>query len=275
MNSMYLLKAYVSHIRWVTLNKLPKHPVLRENIKYKDIHNGERCFILGSGHSILKQDLTKLRDEIVITQNHFHAHPDIDVIQPQYHCVVPMYQPPEYNNDWIRWFESMEDKLPIHTIFFLGLNSKELVEENELFVNRRSYINHGLNPMFMRRPAIDITRIITGIPTVITQCLTVALYMGFDKIYLLGFDLDQPCRNVDRKRGRFYGSSPITANEAENRIEQELDRTGEGWFNRWVLWKQFRLLREEAERNGAEIINLTEGGLLDCFERQAYDSMVL
>jgi len=99
--------------------------------------------------------------------------------------------------------------------------------------------------------------------------------MGFDKIYLLGFDLDQPCRNVDRKRGRFYGSSPITANEAENRIEQELDRTGEGWFNRWVLWKQFRLLREEAERNGAEIINLTEGGLLDCFERQAYDSMVL
>ena len=95
MNPMYLLKAYVSHIRWVTLNKLPKHPVLRENIKYKDVHKGERCFILGSGHSILKQDLTKLRGEIVITQNHFHVHPDIDVIQPKYHCVVPMYQPPD------------------------------------------------------------------------------------------------------------------------------------------------------------------------------------
>ncbi len=274
MNSRYLLRAYVSHIRWVALNKLPKHPVLRENIKYKDIHKGERCFILGSGHSILKQDLTKLRGEIVITQNHFHVHPDIDVIQPKYHCVVPMYQPPEYNNDWIKWFESMEDKLPSHTILFLGLNSKELVEENELFVNRRSYINHGPNAMFMRRPAIDLTRIITGIPTVLTQCLTVALYMGFGKIYLLGFDLDQLCQKADRTWGRFYGSSPITTNEAENRIEQEQDRTGEGWFNFWVMWKQFRLLREEAERNGAEIINLTEGGLLDCFERQTYDSIV-
>jgi len=275
MNFKYYLRSYISHIRWLILNQLPKQSALRENIKYKNIHKGKRCFILGSGHSILKQDLTKLRDEIVITQNHFHAHPDINLIQPRYHCVVPMYQPPEYNNDWIRWFESMEERLPDHTTFFIGLNSKKLVEKNELFVNRRSYISHGLKPMFMRRGVVDITRTIMGIPTVLSQCLTVALYMGFDEIYLLGFDLDQVCRITDREQMRFYGSSPITTNEAEKSIEQKQFRTGEVWFNFWHMWKQFNLLREKAEHNSVKIINLTEGGLLNCFERQSYDSMVL
>lgn len=274
MNLRYVLSAYKSHMRWVIRNKLNKYPALGDNIKYKDIHRGERCFILGSGHSILKQDLTKLRGEIVMTQNHFHAHPDIAVIQPQYHVVVPKYQPAEYDQNWIEWFESMQDKLPSHTIFFLGLNSKELVEKNGLFVNRISYILAGLDPMFMKKAVIDITRTIMAIPTVLTQCLTIALYMRFDGIYLLGFDLDQPCRMEDRDKVRFYGNSPVTATEAEKRAEQDRAGTGWGWFNRWLMWKQFILLREEAERNGGEIINLAPGGLLDCYERQTYDQII-
>ena len=235
---------------------------------------GKRCFILGSGHSIIKQDLTKLHGEIVITQNHFHAHPDIDAIQPQYHVVVPKYQPAEYDPNWVEWFESMEKKLPSHTRYFMGLNSKELIEENKLFVNRVSYILTGLNPMFMKKAVVDITHACMNIPTVITQCLTIALYMGFSKIYLLGFDLDQPCRMEDRDKVRFYGNSPVTNTEAEKHTEEYQASSDVGWFNRWLMWKQFILLREEAERNGSEIINLAPGGLLDCYRRRLYEKVI-
>ena len=269
-----LAHGYRVHLRATTRNMFPSHPLLRRNSRFKDIHKGERCFILGSGPSIARQDLTRLHGEIVITQNHFHAHPDISVIHPKYHCVVPMYQPPQYNPDWVRWFQTMEGRLPGNTEIFMGLNSKVLVDENRLLLDRRSYLRCELNPMFMRRAVIDITRIVMAVPTVLTECLTVALYMGFDKIYLLGFDLDQVCRMKDRTKVRFYGLSPITNNEAEKNFERRDIKSGWEWFNFWLIWKQLNLLGEEAARNGQTIINCTDGGLLDCFERQNYEEVI-
>jgi len=218
--------------------------------------------------------LKLLLDEIVITQNNFHAHADIDVIRPQYHCVVGKYQPDESDPDWVEWFKSMEDRLPAETIFFHGLSSKKLIDQMIFFVDRCYYIDQGLNPMFMKSAAIDITRKIMYVPTALTLCLTVALYLGFEKIYLVGFDLDQICRMEDRDQVRFYGNSPITDNVYERSAEENFAGTEFGWFNRWLMWRQFGLLRQYGQEAGQEIINLTRGGLLDCFERQSYEKVV-
>jgi hypothetical protein len=36
------------------------------------------------------------------------------------------------------------------------------------------------------------------------------------------------------------------------------------------LWKQYRLMKKIAERQNVKIINLTDGGLLDVFERGSF-----
>lgn len=255
-------------------NLLPRRRDLIANSALRDAHRGQRCFILGSGKSILEQDLTRLRGELVITQNSFHMHPEISVIAPRYHCVVPMFQGSDFDRDWVQWFREMEERLPATTRLVAGVNSKSLLERNGLFRGRVSYIHSGLDPFFLTRARVDLTRTIIDIPTALTQCLAVALYLGFAKIVLLGFDLTQMCEGHTKNFGRFYGSSPVTRNEAERGFELERDWSGENWFEYWRMWQTFVLLRGEAKRRGGEIVNATRGGLLDCFRRETYEDLL-
>ncbi|MDO8581047.1 MAG: hypothetical protein Q7S13_06170, partial [Candidatus Omnitrophota bacterium] len=187
----YILLGYPLHVVYRILNLFPQ-PLLMPNQKLKDAHKGGICFILGSGPSIHTQDLTKLSGQIVITQNHFHAHKDIAVISPKYHVMVPKYQLKEYDNDWRDWLKSMIDRLPADCRLFADGNTKYLIDEFNELKGRISYIQTGLNAIYMRKAYVDITRNIMKVPTALTECLTIALFMGFEKIYLLGCDLNQP-----------------------------------------------------------------------------------
>ena len=45
--------------------------ILSQNNRFKNIHSGERCFILGNGPSLKNVDLSLLADEFVFTVNNF------------------------------------------------------------------------------------------------------------------------------------------------------------------------------------------------------------
>lgn len=270
----WLLRRHLAHLRAFVRDALPD-PVVQRNARFRNVHNGQRCFILGSGNSINSQDLTRLRGEIVMTQNHFHAHPDIAAIAPTYHVNVPKYQPMEYDQDWSEWLGTMDERLPRNTILFFDKNTKYLVDANGYFADRVYYIKTGYNEFVANSAPVDLTNSLMSVPTVLTQCLAIAIYMGFAEIYLLGFDLDQVCRMHDRTSVRFYGLSPITANKYEEEAEQSLGASGGDWLAMWRIWRQCGLLKAEADRRGIRIYNATEGGLLNVYERCAYDGISL
>jgi hypothetical protein len=263
-----------SHAFRALQNLGPRNRVLARNEALRGAHRGERCFVLGSGGSILTQDLTLLRGERVITQNNFHVHEAISVIAPSYHCVVPMYQPPKYAPDWTVWFTSMQERLPQTTRLIAGLSSKALLEKHGFFRDRVHYLRQGLEPALLRRPPFDLTRNVMNIETALTQCLEAALFMEFAKIYLLGFDLSQVCEGRDREWGRFYGTSPVTQNAAERSVDELYMSSGMMWLQYWLMWRSFELLRQEGERRGVEIVNLTRGGLLTMFPRASYEEVI-
>jgi hypothetical protein len=114
-----------------------------------------------------------------------------------------------------------------------------------------------------------------NIPTVLTQCLTVAIYLGFKEIFLLGFDLDQICHTNDRAFGRFYGMSKITDTKFEEDAEKHLDdETTDGWYNWWLMNKQFFLIKLFADQNNINIINGTQGGILSYFKREPIENIL-
>ena len=270
-----LVSAAVDHARSMAENLVRRDdPLLRGNERFRDIHRGQRCFILGSGKSILQNDLKLLSGEIVITQNNFHMHEDVDVFAPAYHCVVPMYQPPAYASDWAEWFRSMQERLPSGTQLFAGVGSRDVLEQPRLFEGRRHYVRVGLSPLYLRHAAYDLTRVMMEVGTALTMCLQLALFMSFAKVYLVGFDLSQLCEGQDRDWGRFYGTSPVTRNNAERKLDDDGDWNGDVYFHFWKMWRGFVLLREAAEKRGIEIINATRGGLLKCFHRQRYENIV-
>ena len=224
--------------------------------------------------SIKLLDLKLLHGEIVMTQNHFHAHEDISVIDPLYHVVVPKYQSSEYDSDWVTWLRSMDERLPVKTGIFLGENTRYLVDKLGLFNERVYYIRQGYSAAFAGQAPVDLTKGIMIVPTVLTQCLAIALYMGFSEIILLGFDLDQLCRIAERDKVRFYGLSPVTSNQAEISAEEGFAKSGEDWFNMWLIWRECNLLLTEANRRGIRIVNATPGGMLNVFDRTPFQTVL-
>ncbi len=277
MKAYSVILGYPLYLARQGLNVLPK-PVLSPNQKFKNAHQGETCFILGSGPSIKNQDLKKLSGRIVMTQNHFHSHEDIRIINPRYHVMVPKYHKKEYDKDWRDWIRSMEERLPADCGLFADSNTKYLIDDFASLKHRTFYIHTGINPIYMRKAAIDITKNIMNVPTALTECLTIALYMGFRKIYLLGFDLNQLIILQEEKNGRerlrFYGMSPITSNAAEAEFEKKTGTSGDDWFWMWEIWVQLNLLKNYAQEKGIQIINATQGGLLNVFSRQSYDDVL-
>jgi hypothetical protein len=245
--------------------------LLRRNQRFRDRHKGERCFILGSGNSILDQDLTRLREERVMTQNNFHAHPQIASIAPDYHVVVPKYQSEEFDADWEAWLRAMQERLPEATELFLNENTAYLVERLGVLEGRVAYLRNGYHCALLRRAPVNLCRALMAVPTVLPLCLAIAIYMGFEKIILLGFDLDTVCRWHRPDTKRFYGKSPITANRAERALEERSETLGLKWINMWTIWRQCNLLKQAAEARGTRIVNATNGGLLDMFDRRPYE----
>ena len=251
------------------------HPILKKNIELKDKYKNERIFILGSGNSILHYDLKVLKNEYVMTQNSFYMHNDISKIDPNYHCVIPYYQSDKEYSVWISYIAEMKDSMP-NSLFIWGLNTRNLIEKHHKDISDRSYyIRTKYNLLTLNKAKVNISKTIMNIPTVLTQCLTVAMYMGFKKIYLLGFDLDQICHTKDQTYGRFYGMSKITNTEFEKNENDRLDiETTDGWYTWWLMNKQFFLLKHFADQNNITIINGTKGGILSYFKREPIENII-
>ncbi|HLP97560.1 MAG TPA: hypothetical protein VK149_03845 [Sideroxyarcus sp.] len=165
--------------------------LLDQNKNLLDKHKGERCFILGAGSSITKQDLKKLAGENVISVSNTFVHPDYPVIKPKYH-VLPHIMRGHGNlyseEKFVRWLNEMEQKTLDAEMFF-HIGDKELIDNNKIFRNRvihwNEYVEWNKNCDF----PLDLSRV-PAIWSVSEFAITVALYLGFDKIYLLGFDHD-------------------------------------------------------------------------------------
>ncbi len=270
-----LFKSYLINSLVDVYDFLFTHPILRNNIELKDKYKNERLFILGSGSSILHYDLKVLKNEYVMTQNSFYMHNDISKIDPNYHCVIPYYQSDKEYSIWINYIAEMKDSMP-NSLFIWGLNTRSLIEKHHKDISDRSYyIRTKYNLLTLNKAKVNISKTIMNIPTVLTQCLTVAMYMGFKEIYLLGFDLDQICHTKDQTYGRFYGMSKITDTEFERNENERLDlETTDGWYTWWLMNKQFFLLKLFADQNNINIINGTQGGILSYFKREPIENII-
>jgi len=259
----YLKNAYVS-----LMDRVHPDRLVARNRELMGRNHGQRCFVLGSGSSIKRYDLTRLSGESVMTQNNFFVHDDIATIGPSYHCTVPYYQPDEQTT-WLEWIEDMHRALPDAT-FFWGSNTRPLIEHCGSDLARKSYYLHTrFDVLTLRRARVDISRTVMTVPTVLTECLTVAMYLGFTTIILLGFDYDQICSTADQNFNRFYGLSKITDTSTERAIDKRLtEESAERWYSRWLNIKQLVLIREYAQTNNIEIVNGSAEGILNVFPRR-------
>ncbi len=165
--------------------------LLSKNETLKDSHKGQRCFILGGGSSVKKQDLKKLSGECVISVSNTFVHPDYHIFKPKYHLLSPLIRshgelyPQE---KFVEWLREMETKTGGADMFF-HIGDRNMIDKNGLFKSRIIHWTEYCHWDENSQPAIDLAKI-PEIWSVSELAITIAVYLGFDKIYLLGFDHD-------------------------------------------------------------------------------------
>jgi hypothetical protein len=189
-----LLANVSSHLNQRNMDRLSPE-ILRlfeQNKNLLDRHKGERCFILGAGSSVKAQDIRKLEGEFVISVSNTFVHPDFSRIKPQYHVLPTLlkghgrYYPEEKFVGWLREMEIATGEAEM----FMHIGDRAMVERNGLFKNRVIHWVEYAEAWDENFDApIDLMRI-PPIWSVSELALTVAVYLGFDKIYLVGIDHD-------------------------------------------------------------------------------------
>ena len=162
----------------------------KKNEEIRNIHGSQRCFILGTGPSLKDQDLTLLENEIVIGVSGLFNHKDIAVIKPNYYVLAPVFEYHlKYNKEetYINWLKAMDDALPNDVVMIIHIGDKKYIEKSKIFKKKKIYWVKYAPWDGETISKLNLSKI-PNIKSVSETAIYVALYLGFEKIYLLGFD---------------------------------------------------------------------------------------
>lgn len=220
--------------------------------KFYNIHQGKRCFIVATGPSLRMDDLEKLREnnELSIGMNRLYLAFKKTAWRPNYYVIADLLCLEEsgdiikslpVENKFISdgylpfWRDSVPDNIyKIHVSVLWDLEQEVLFSE-------------------------DITYGTYNMGTVVYDCLQIAVYMGFQEIYLLGVDFS------------FTSDYTDPANHFAPDYYQKGQRAA-GVFKDENL-KAFKAAKEYAECHNIKIYNATRGGKLEVFERVDFDGL--
>lgn len=254
-----------------------KH-LTQKNLVFKNMHKGKRCFILGSGPSIKKQNLLPLKNEIVFGLNNFFVHESFEEIfsgeKAKYFITAPIHLP-QAEREWVDWFNEMERYVPKNVKMFFGINnykenSKKLFESFQLFSQHDIYwyfSGRSFNETRFNEKGMDLNEVVFSGEAASIYALIIAIYMGFDEIYLLGMDHDYFLYD-NAQYMRMY-------REAKHQ-ENELERTFRDDFYIQEFLRQYKIFvkyRAFANNSNSKIINASAGGILKVFPKVSFEKL--
>lgn len=224
----------------------------------KDIHKGERCFIVATGPSLRVSDVEKLKDEYTFSVNSIFMLFDKTAWRSNYYVCLDE-----------RHFENMLSKYPEEMnsvctdIKFFNANCHATVDDKKLKIDNALYVRvSGANPLTSAKEKFyfskDLVKGVHNSGTVTNVAINIAMYMGFKKIYLLGVDC-----NYQGKLKHFSSDWNDQTMQLDERDLIEL-RMRNG----------FREMSGVAKQYEVEIYNATRGGMLEVFPRVDLDKVL-
>lgn len=220
--------------------------------KYKDIHLGDRCFIVATGPSLRVEDLELLEknNEICISMNRIYNIFGKTGWRPNYYMIQDL-----------KMIDDLKEtiaELDLPVKFVSGVSEaywKQKESASSIKFNYLNLVEMGKIPFF----STQVDKCIYEGMTVTYACLQMAVYMGFKEIYLLGLDHNY-------SNDLYAGSNHFAGYDTDKRIRLNTVHIGQNELA-YISAKKY------AEQNGIKIYNTTRGGKLEVFERKDFDSL--
>ncbi|HHQ4443929.1 TPA: 6-hydroxymethylpterin diphosphokinase MptE-like protein [Aeromonas veronii] len=236
--------------------------LLTGNTKFKNSHLGQRCFIMGTGPSLL--DLTHgqvevLKSEVIFGVNSLYKSEIGNVVIPKYYALLDnnYWESAEYKSAFNDIRVAYNDKLPT---IITDYRAKEFLDgaglkQETLYICGKKYPVDAVS--------FDVDECIYGLMNVVSYCIVSAMYMGFKEIYLLGCDYNAFCTYG---RGHCYDD----AKEVEG-VSYNLAF----YLKYYHLTTEFHyLISKLAKAHGIRVTNLTSVSLLDAYERKPVSAVL-
>lgn len=228
---------------------------------YKNKHQGERCVIIGNGPSLNKCDLSKLKNEFTFGVNSIFLNYEKMGFYPTYYVVEDVLVA-EDRSEQINSYN--------HSVKFFGNYLNYCIEKTGETIWLNVIFRYDEYDNFPKFSTNALRKLWVG-GTVSYLCMQLAHYMGFDTVYLVGFDHSY---NI-----------PVDAKINDNRIlsmsddPNHFDANYFGKGYRWHLPRvermelSYRKAKDYFERDSRKILNATVGGQLDVFDRVDYEDI--
>ena len=214
---------------------------------FRDKYSGGRCFIVGTGPSINKTDLSLLDDEICFGVNtlyniksdcRYWVLCDIDV--------------------WKKKKDEVHQFVKSDYVFLAESIAVNLIRGGGGLWSRDILIRPLGSINVWDKVSGDITLGSFSGGTVVVHALQIAFFMGFKEVYLLGCDCDYSGVH------HYDGSSTGDIGKAQGKMVK-----GDSSY----VFNAYKKCREFFEKDNRCIYNATVGGKLEVFERRRLEAL--
>jgi hypothetical protein len=221
--------------------------------KFKNRHEGGRCFLIANGPSLANMDLRFLKDEITIGMNRINLIYDKLGFIPTYHFVI---------NNLV--LEQFSDELnQIQSVKFYNWSKRHLFRDSA----NQNYLQLklDLNDQFSVEPSKGIW---SG-GTVTYAAMQMIYYMGFSEIYIVGLD------HNFKEQGRPNKTEVRSQEKDESHFHPDYFPKGFKWQLPDLYRSElaYATARREFEKNGRIILDATVNGNCTIFEKVPFEKI--
>ena len=254
---------------------------ISRNKRFFNSHEGERCFILGNGPSLKDVALDKLADEFVFSVNNFSMVDNYKEAKTNVHLwadlsFFEMREDQEYNHEELMEnYKKIAEEKPI---CFLYDQAYDFIKKYEL--EKKLDINYFrvFTPLNSgKRAQFDLSKAISSYSTVVQYAVSIAIYMGFKEIYLLGCDstnivsIINCAQNIKNENMHAYGNDDV-----DERYKKML----EYWtmtkvlYDQYYLFEGYQTLKEECDKRGILLVNCSTRTIINEIPRISLDDVL-
>ena len=223
--------------------------------EYKGKCKGKRCFIIGNGPSLCAKDLNLLKNEDCFACNHIEKIYNQTDWRPKFYTIVDPYL-------------ACEIDLHMYKDIFM---SSAYIRKHRQYIHQSVKCFHGINKWENGYPTFfeDITQSVGYYPTIVFANIQLAVYMGYEEIYILGVDHDfiytidtKDLSAIKKGNAHFYDNNNRNSKYENNPADVD------------GLNKAYYAAKEYCDNHNIIIKNVTRGGKLEVFERDTLEHVL-
>ncbi len=246
---------------------------INENSKYYNKFSKNRCFILGNGPSLNQIDKNLLSKEIIFSVNQIARLNDFNKFNILFHVWAdPYFFNLDFNKEEdYELFKTMKkvSELSEVTTFFpidqIEFVLRYLPNIKSGFFLPKYSLRYNLNKK------IRMDSIFPSYYNVVQYAISIAIYMGFTNIYLLGCETTSLLTSIKTRLEMDLTNtySYSISNNENNRLKKISNMTSyeSDLFNNLKVIQDYKYLNDYCTLNKINLYNCTPGGLIESIRR--------